>query len=293
MKKRKNILLFIISIIILVGIILFGFLNNNLEIINLKKEKENLALSKISGRYVRMVEEMGDGESVDGEIRIYSEGTPPDVIADRTYDFTNGYCMHQGDTFKGYVPKGDNVKYESQYSGYEKYGGSIRWLFDNVVLFPSPADIDEYKSRLAYILNYDTIKKMENNEIFSAQQYAVWHFTNEAKTDELIPEGNIGELANKLIEKAEKNSNYSGNGASTTITDKSDKKLEKIGNDFWIGPYNVNNNGKIYKLTIDNTTINGKIVKIELYTGKNSGSKIDNDSYRTQSFLFSSLVDND
>ena len=283
MKKRKNILLFIISIIILVGIILFGFLNNNLEIINLKKEKENLALSKISGRYVRMVEEMGDGESVDGEIRIYSEGTPPDVIADRTYDFTNGYCMHQGDTFKGYVPKGDNVKYESQYSGYEKYGGSIRWLFDNVVLFPSPADIDEYKSRLAYILNYDTIKKMENNEIFSAQQYAVWHFTNEAKTDELIPEGNIGELANKLIKKAEKNSNYSGNGASTTITDKSDKKLEKIGNDFWIGPYNVNNNGKIYKLTIDNTTINGKIVKIELYTGKNSGSKIDNDSYRTQS----------
>lgn len=284
MKKRKSIILSITTTIITVGIILFGFLNSNFNIINLNKEKENLALPKITGRYVTMVTSMGDKSNVDGEIRIYSAGKPPDNINERTYDYTNGYCMKQGASFYGYNPKGYQVTYKSEDSGYDRYDEKIRWLFDNIVVFNNPEEIEEYKNRLAKILDYNNLNIMNNKEIFCAQQYAIWNIANGFGS---IPNNQIGELAKKLIEEAKTHPYYSANGAYVTITDNSNKKIEKIGNDFWVGPYHIDSYGeqygKIYKLIVDNVKFNGKSVKIELYTGKNSGTKIDNNSYRTQS----------
>ena len=209
--------------------------------------------------------------------------------------YANGYCLNHGGTLQGTYVDGTTLKAEGK-SAYSinnskntSATNSLKWLFDNIYRMNMTSaetrrtsdskaidadnyrivearELDLYKKNLKNILTKN--KKNANladasaKEIFVAQQYAIWFFTNNINSIEVLasdyPSLNAEQRINKYVElhtnateyaiyqalvaEAKKNGNYTGVGTNeVTITKASNCAMVQSGNDVIIGPYVVNN----------------------------------------------------
>ena len=218
-----------------------------------------------SSQAIWINEGAGDGV-VSGEIVV--GGTNSDWAYDMG-PHRNGYCLSHGAYLNGTFSD-SSCRYSSSHSAYETASGSLRWLYDNIATldltsYRAGHDIsscnnvtgdehDFYVSNLATI--YPGIESMSEKQIFIAQQYAIWHYTN--NTECSSGDASIVGLYNALVTAANNNSSYSNDGQeSITITDSSNNKLNKQSDgSILVGPYTINNSGKVYRMNVSGVKIN-------------------------------------
>ena len=200
------------KIVLLIAILLTALIATIAAVVINNKPGESQAdLAKVTpqestGASVYINTGWGDGNQI-GEI----------VIDGSNY---NGYCMNQGGDLYG---GRDFLFYQGSAYVYTNswQPGSVKWLIDNILRMNmsqqvvSADELELYKYNLYVIMeNYKPgsgmgVYSLSDSQIYLAQQYAFWRFTNNASS--MIPSWAYGDSAqanlyNALVQAA--NSHY-------------------------------------------------------------------------------------
>ena len=243
-----------------------------------------------SGQAIWINEGAGDGVA-NGEIVI--GGTNSDWAYDMG-SHRNGYCLLHWSSLRGTIVDSSFV-YSSSHSAYETASGQLKWLYDNIATldltgYRTDHDVsscnlvtaDEYQFYVDNLSKlYSGVTEMSPKQIFLAQQYAIWHYTN--NEDCTSGDASVIELYNALVTAADNHSTYSNDGQeSITITDSSNHKLNKQSDgSILVGPYEIGNSaGKVYRMNVSGIKINGsdvsyKILKNDQSTEISNGTVTD------------------
>ena len=198
------------------------------------------------------------------------------VITDAGKTYNNGFCMFKG---KRLIGKQDQLYNDG--SAYGKHGGNnkaqVNVLFDNVIL-PFGSDGSDktqkafYKAKLGKLTD---ISNMSDWQIFEAEQYAFWHYTNGTSDPRSYA------LCKQLISTADnivKNRSTLANlkGKTNVSISNTSAKISVSGTTWKIGPFNLNNPAsEFFKLSMDNITFteNGKNSTISNFQIVNGSGK--------------------
>ena len=248
MKKGKNKNIVIILVTILIIAILSTIVVTILGNINSNDES-------------KLISNLEDGEKLLESVSIktssnYYESDNGEIVIGGTH--RNGFCMKKG----VYLWGGKSQLYNSG-SAYDKVSAYVNVLYDNIILpFGKDGSNDFYKNKMQKLMNrYNaadgknrTISGYADWQIFEAEQFAFWNFTNSYGN----PRGYS--LCEVLVNEAKVivNNNHPQKnlkGTTKVSINNSSAKIQVSGDKWTIGPFKLNNEAsEFFKLSMNDIT---------------------------------------